>query len=212
MTSFGKWTPTVMIRPKNHIRSSDYVDAVAFVPPYMKEPEDMQMIMSHSYAKKWNQEKTQFKQKLLEIQNENAVYLMRRYVVRGLGRKMRNLELAKRVPSRVKVGKKVPFAVRLRPPEDISSKSQEKSTAASKPTSLAKLPSSPSRQSKKVEIGGITEEVTNFEELNRKLEEFAETDTHLHAEQIGRKFKIYRVKCPKNHYHGCDCEADQSST
>uniref|UniRef100_A0A0A9Y2N0 Phosphopantetheine adenylyltransferase n=1 Tax=Lygus hesperus TaxID=30085 RepID=A0A0A9Y2N0_LYGHE len=202
MTSFGKWTPRVMAHPKNHIKSSDYEESVPFEPPYMREPEDMQMIMSHSYAKKWNQEKTTFKQKLLEIKNENTVFLMRRYVVRGLGKKLKELELARRVPSRIKVGKKVPFAVRLRPPDESSSKPTVMKSREKTPTS--------SHHSKRVEIVGEFRDGV-FEGLNQKLDELAQTETHLHAEQTGRKFKLYRVNCARNHHHECDCEVPNQS-
>ncbi|BET03278.1 Hypothetical protein NTJ_16097 [Nesidiocoris tenuis] len=122
--SIKNWAPRILIRPTDHIISSSYTHSQPFVPSYEKEPVDMFLLMANTYAKIWAREKTHYQKQAMDSFLENNAFLMRRYVIKGLQKRLKKLAEMKEEPARMKTCKKVPYAVRLLPRDCKKSKAE----------------------------------------------------------------------------------------
>ncbi|KAK9510190.1 hypothetical protein O3M35_005027 [Rhynocoris fuscipes] len=88
-----KWKRAVPIKRPDNIISSDFSETIPFRPSYdeKKVPVDMFRLLSMDYARQWHIEKQEIKE-VIVISNE-PVFLQRRYVIRGLLRRLQKAQM-----------------------------------------------------------------------------------------------------------------------
>uniref|UniRef100_A0A0A9YSC9 Uncharacterized protein n=1 Tax=Lygus hesperus TaxID=30085 RepID=A0A0A9YSC9_LYGHE len=84
-----RWEPATPIKPRDHIKSSNYQNYVPFSPSYNDERVNMFLLLAHDYAKLWKAENKAVEVKRFEFAGEEHERLCRRYVLRSLQKKKR---------------------------------------------------------------------------------------------------------------------------
>ncbi|KAF6215491.1 hypothetical protein GE061_010245 [Apolygus lucorum] len=82
-----RWEPSVPVKPRDNIKSSNYQNYVPFSPSYNKDRVNMYLLLAHDYAKLWKAENKAVEVRRFEFAGEEHERLCRRYVLRNLQKK-----------------------------------------------------------------------------------------------------------------------------
>ncbi|KAK9510329.1 hypothetical protein O3M35_005135 [Rhynocoris fuscipes] len=139
---WSTWERAVPIKQPDHIKSSEYSEQVPFKPSYeqINEPVSMFKLIAMDYARQWHEEKKQLKEIIITAKEQP--YLQRRYVIRGLLRKLVVTQIEEKrfimkrfmnIPSRYKSEKQTPKIIPKKVEED--NESSDKSVSIVTPCS-----------------------------------------------------------------------------